>query len=99
MGEGGFDAGSVLSNPAAGTDVPLGALSGFMRDEAVVKPWFDREIDRLGGFAEHDAVVGETMQDGGAPCATLRDILGERGMENALEAIFPRVGVDPPHRR
>ncbi|TNF24511.1 MAG: glycine cleavage system protein H [Deltaproteobacteria bacterium] len=75
-----------------GTDVPLGPLSGFMHDEAMVKSWFDRELDRLATFAAHDEVVGETLADGGLPCASLRDILGERGLTRALAQVFPSVG-------
>jgi glycine cleavage system H protein len=78
-----------------GTDVPLGPLSGFMRDEAVVTRWFEREIDRLAGFARPDdawPAVGETLADGGTPCATLPDLLGSRGIEGALGQVFPQCG-------
>lgn len=78
-----------------GTDVPLGPLSGFMRDEAVVTRWFEREIDRIAGFARPEDAwqgVGETLADGGTPCGALSDLLGPRGVADALEQVFPRAG-------
>ena len=78
-----------------GTDVPLGALSGFMRDETVVSHWFEREIDRLAAFVRPDdtlASMGETLADGGSPCAALVDLLGSRGIAGALGQVFPHAG-------
>jgi glycine cleavage system H protein len=72
------------------TDLPLGAVTGFIDDEAVVARWFDREIERVGGHAPAmDSELGETANDGGAPCAALRDLLGPAGVRAALHAIFP----------
>jgi glycine cleavage system H protein len=68
---------------------------GFFHEEGVVARWFQAEVDRLGSCSTRlltDEDLGPTLADGGLPCATLREALGERGLLAALRAFFPFSG-------
>jgi glycine cleavage system H protein len=77
-------------------EAPLGALSGFMGDEDIVSHWFAREVERVAECAplwtDDPSGLGETLADGGTPCATLSEALGPEGLRAALALVFPRAG-------
>jgi glycine cleavage system H protein len=84
-----YDAGWLVEMTS---DVRLCALAGFMRDEAVVSHWFERELDRLEACVPAEVragELGETLADGGTPRGSLRQLLGDDGFGSALHTVFP----------
>ena len=89
-----YDAGWLVE---LAVETPIGALGGFMRDDAVVSHWFERELHHLAACAPEASrgELGETLADGGAPCATLQQALGAEGLHAALRAIMPHAVPGP----